>query len=59
MGEQKIMAKAKFPVLALILLIFGLVWLLNELGYLNIDVPWIPLVIVIIALGMIVNRYSR
>lgn len=53
------MIRTKFPVLATILLIFGLVWLFNELGYVHIDLPWIPVVLVVIAVGMIVNRYSR
>ena len=53
------MAKNKFPVLAVILLIVGIVWMLNELGYLIIDVPWIPVILVVIAIGMIANRYSK
>jgi len=53
------MAKIKFPVLAVILLVFGIVWILNDLGYLIIDVPWIPVVLIVIAIGMIANRYSK
>jgi hypothetical protein len=53
------MAKIKFPVLAVILLIAGIVWMLNDLGYLVIDDPWIPVVLVVIAIGMIANRYSK
>ena len=52
------MAKTKFPVLAVILLIFALAWGANELGYLSIDIPWFPLIIAIAAIGMIFNRFS-
>ncbi|MDP3881575.1 MAG: hypothetical protein Q8Q31_01720 [Nanoarchaeota archaeon] len=51
--------KTKFPTLALILLVAALIWLFTDLGYLAIDIPWIPIILIIIALGMIINRYSR
>lgn len=51
------MAKNKFPALAVILLLFALAWLLSDLGYLAIDIPWIPVVLGIIAIGMIFNRF--
>lgn len=50
--------KVKFPVLAVILLLFALAWLLSELGYLSINIPWIPVILVVIAIGWIINRYS-
>jgi hypothetical protein len=50
------MSKNKFPTFAMILLLFGLIWLLNELKILNIDFPWIPSIVIIIAIGMIINR---
>jgi len=55
---QKI-EKKKFPILAAILLVIGIVWFLNDLRVLTINVPWVPLVILIIALGMIINRYNN
>ena len=45
-----------FPVFAFILLIFAVVWLMNELGYLTINIPWIPVILIVIAVGMIANR---
>ena len=52
------MAKKHFPVLAVILLIFASAWIVDELGYLAINVPWIPVVLAVIAIGMIINRYN-
>jgi len=51
--------KIKFPILAVILLVFAIVWLFTELGYININVPWIPVILAIIAIGMIFNRFSN
>ena len=51
------MKNKKFPTLALILLSIGVIWLLQELNILRIDIPWIPIVLIIIAIGLIVNRY--
>jgi len=51
--------KNKFPTLAVILLVFAVVWLLSDLKILLIDIPWIPIILAIIAIGMIVNRYTE
>jgi len=53
------MARIKFPVLAALLLIFAIVWILDELNVFVINLPWIPVILAVIAIGMIINRYSR
>jgi len=53
------MAKIKFPVLAVILLIFAIIWILNDTGVFLINIPWIPVILAIIAIGMILNRYQK
>lgn len=53
------MARNRFPVLAVILLIFALAWLFNDLGYFNINLPWLPVILIVIAIGLIFNRFSR
>jgi len=53
------MTKTKFPVLAIILLLFAIAWILTELGMLMINIPWIPVILAVIAIGMIINRYSK
>jgi len=56
------MARAKyrgrFPYFSVILLLIGVFWLLNDLNILIINVPWIPIILIILAVGMIINRYS-
>jgi len=51
------MVKKKFPTLAAILLAIGVIWLITELNIIRIDIPWIPIVLIIIAIGLITNRY--
>ena len=53
------MTKTKFPTLATILLLIGIVWTAETLGYLKIDFPWLPVLVIIVAIGIIVNRYRR
>ncbi|MBU0977924.1 MAG: hypothetical protein KKD18_05900 [Nanoarchaeota archaeon] len=52
------MGKRRFPVLAVILLIFALSWLMSDLGYWTINIPWIPVILAVVAIGWIINRYS-
>lgn len=53
------MTKTKFPIMAVILLLFAIAWLSSELKILTIDIPWIPVILAIITIGMIINRYSK
>jgi uncharacterized membrane protein YoaK (UPF0700 family) len=47
----------RFPTIAFILLVFAIFWLLSELKVLVIDIPWIPVILIIISLGLIFNRF--
>jgi len=53
------MARRRFPTLAVILLVVAIVWLVSDLGYLTVNIPWIPVILLIIAVGMIINRYVK
>ena len=53
------LGEIKFPVLAVLILIFGLAWLLDELGFYTVNIPWLPTIVVVIAIGMIANRYAK
>jgi apolipoprotein N-acyltransferase len=48
-----------FPVGGFIVLVIGIVWMLNELNVFSINLPWVPLVIIVIGLGIILNHYYR
>jgi len=47
----------RFPALASVLLVVGVLWLLNDLKIITIDIPWIPLALIAVSLGMIYNRF--
>ena len=47
----------RFPTLALGLLAVGVIWLLNDLDVISIDIPWVPIIVIIIAVGMIFNKF--
>jgi hypothetical protein len=51
--------KKGFPTFAIIVLILALLWLLSETGILALNIPWIPLILVIVALGWIIDHYTK
>lgn len=48
----------KFPLFAIIVLIIGLLWLFKDLGWITTNIPWLPLIIVILAIGWLVGFYG-
>jgi hypothetical protein len=48
--------KRSFPVLGFIILVFAGLWLLREMNIIDLKVPWLPVVLIIIAIGIIFNR---
>jgi hypothetical protein len=49
--------KNKFPVFAVIVLIFAIVWLLEGLGVFSVNLPWLPVILIVVAIGWIFNRF--
>mgnify|MGYP006290744095 CR=1 FL=1 len=51
------MTKEKhFSTFWFLILILGIIWLVSELGYIGIDIPWLPIIVISIALGAFINR---
>jgi hypothetical protein len=48
-----------FPTFALVILLIGVFWLLNDLNVLKVNVPWIPIVIIVVAIGWIVDHFAK
>lgn len=57
--KKNVCCSGTFPTFAVSLLVIGVLWLLAELGYIVINIPWIPIVLIIIAIGIIVNNYNK
>ncbi len=45
-----------FPTFAAIILVLGLLWLFTDLGWINVKVPWFPIVMIIFAIGLLVKH---
>jgi hypothetical protein len=61
MAKKKVMeaccGKKGFPTFAVILLVLAIIWIISDLGYIAASsVPWLPIVIGIIAIGMIMKH---
>jgi len=56
------MAKSKekkvFPTFWVIVFILAAVWFLGEFLHVSFDFPWLPAIIIIIALGAVINHYG-
>jgi len=48
--------KKHFPTFAWLILIFGVVWLLQDLRIIKFNVPWLPIIVIVVAVGMIINH---
>jgi len=46
----------KFPVFAGLILAIGVLWLLAEVGTITLDLPWLPIIVVVLALGVIAKH---
>jgi len=44
--------------MAVILLVVGIIWLLSELKLIDVNIPWIPVILIVISIGWIFNRFS-
>ena len=49
----------RFPTFAFVVLILGLLWLAVEMHWITIPIPWLPLILVVVDAGWIVNNYMH
>ena len=59
MESEKTPKKEIFPTISIIILVTGILWLINELEILRIDIPWFPVVLIIIGIAGIIEFYRR
>ena len=52
------MRRKGFPTFAVIVLVLSLLYLLDSLNILATRIPWLPIILIIVASGWIVDRYS-
>ena len=51
--------KKGFPTFAILVLVLGVLWLLSELQILTVDIPWFPVIMIIVAIGWIADHYLK
>jgi hypothetical protein len=51
--------KGGFPTFPVLRLVIGILWLISELGVLTIDIPWWPIILIVVALGWVANSYKK
>ncbi|MBU0460073.1 MAG: hypothetical protein KJ597_05040, partial [Nanoarchaeota archaeon] len=51
--------KKGFPTFAVLLLAIGILWLLTETGTITVDIPWWPVILIIVASGWVIDHYSK
>ncbi|MBL7148416.1 MAG: hypothetical protein ISS82_06320 [Nanoarchaeota archaeon] len=48
--------KGGFPTFWAIVLVLAAVWFVQDMGWLNINFPWLAAILVVVALGAIINH---
>ncbi len=51
--------KKGFPTFAVIILVLGLFWLLSDMKIITTGISWFPIVLIIIAIGWIIDHNRR
>lgn len=59
MESEKSSKKEVFPTIPVIILVTGILWLINELKIFTIDIPWFPVVLIIIGIAGLIEYYKR
>ena len=49
----------RFPTFVFLLLVVAVLWLLIELEVIVTKIPWIPIIVIVILLGWMINRIAR
>lgn len=49
----------RFPTFSVLLLAVGLIWLFSEMGYIAVNIPWLPVLLILLAFGIIVNSFMN
>ena len=48
-----------FPIIAVVVLLLGVLWLLGDLGVITAKVPWLPIVVIAIAINWLMHFYAK
>lgn len=51
--------KKLLPIGALILIVIGGWWLAQDMGWLSTDISWLPILLIVIGLGVLINNWYK
>ncbi|MFC1517836.1 hypothetical protein ACFL5G_04690 [Candidatus Margulisiibacteriota bacterium] len=52
--------KAKaLPLFAIVVLLIGITWLLTEMGIISTNIPWWPVILILVGANWIYEYYSK
>ena len=57
--KEKGCMTGKFPTVPVILLVVAVLLALSDLKVIAVDLPWFPIILGIIVIGWIVNKYAQ
>lgn len=56
MKDIKSCVDSKTSMFGLMVLLVGVLWLLSETGTIVMEIPWVPVLVIVVALGMIMKN---
>ena len=59
MKKNDICCGGGFPTFALVVLVIGILWLLNDLKIFSFEIPWLPVVLIVVAIGWIIKHNKK
>ncbi|MBW2991710.1 hypothetical protein KY345_00650 [Candidatus Woesearchaeota archaeon] len=57
--KKEVCCKSVFPTFAVIVLVLAVLWLFGDMGLLGVNIPWLPVILIIVAIGWIINNYKK
>ena len=57
--DTKCNMKCKCPLIAILILFIGILWFLAEINVIGFTLPWWPLIIILLAIGMIKHNHHH
>ena len=59
MKKKNICCGEGFPTFAFVVLVIGILWLLNDLKIFSFEIPWLPVVLIVVAIGWIIKHNKK
>ncbi|MFH0926970.1 MAG: hypothetical protein V1822_00120 [Candidatus Micrarchaeota archaeon] len=58
MSKESCGCCTEFPIFKWLILLVALVWIATEMGYIALNIPWLPVIIALVVLKMLMKHYN-